>query len=50
MKIPRDLKNFYQDYIDKNPELGFNMVSQLALHILQEKAFELKKEMEKQSK
>lgn len=50
MKIPRDLRDFFQQYIDKNPEIGFNKVSQLALHILQEKAFELKKEMEKQSK
>ncbi|MHA1232414.1 MAG: hypothetical protein ACTSPQ_17420 [Candidatus Helarchaeota archaeon] len=50
MKIPRELKEFFQQYIDKNPDLGFKTVSQFALHILQQKAFELKKEMEKNSK
>lgn len=50
MKIPRDLRDFLQKYIKENPELGFNKVSQLALYILQEKVFELKKEMEKKQK
>ena len=47
MKIPRDLRDFLQKYIRENIELGFNKVSQIALFILQEKVFELKKEMEK---
>jgi len=50
MKIPRDLKDLFQKYIEKNPGLGFNKVSQLVLHILQEKAFELKKELKEKSK
>ena len=45
MKIPRLLADFFQEYIDRNPELGFNKISQLALYILQEKAFELKDKM-----
>jgi recombinational DNA repair protein RecR len=46
MKIPKELKNLFQDYIDKNPGLGFKKVSQFALHILQQKAIEIKKELE----
>lgn len=44
MKLPRDLKDFFQEYLDENPGLGFKKVSQYALHILREKALELKKE------
>lgn len=47
MKIPRELKDFFQDYITANPELGFATVSQFSLHILQEKAMELKKELDR---
>ena len=45
MKIPAELKKLFQDYIDKNPDLGFRKVSQFALHILQEKAIEIKKDL-----
>jgi len=50
MKIPRELKDFFQDYIKSNPGLGFNTVSQFTLHILQDKAIELKKEINSKSK
>lgn len=50
MKIPRELADFFQKYIDNNPELGFNKISQLALHILQDKVFDLKKELEEKLK
>jgi len=50
MKIPAELKKLFQEYIDKNPDLGFRKVSQFALHILQEKAIEIKKELKKNSK
>ena len=46
MKIPKELKNLFQEYIDKNPGLGFSKVSQFALHVLQQKAIEIKKESE----
>lgn len=49
MKIPAELKDLFQEYIDKNPGLGFRKVSQFALHILQEKAIEIKKELKKNS-
>ena len=45
MKIPKKLKDLFQQYIDKNPDLGFNKVSQFALFILQQKAVEIKKEL-----
>lgn len=50
MKIPVELKKLFQEYIDKNPGLGFTKVSQFALHILQQKALEIKKEMGRKSK
>jgi len=50
MKMPAELKKLFQEYIDKNPDLGFRKVSQFALHILQEKAIEIKKELKKNSK
>ena len=50
MKIPAELKELFQNYIDKNPDLGFKKVSQFALHILQEKAIEIKKELKKNEK
>ena len=49
MKIPRELKDFFQDYIKSNPGLGFNTVSQFTLHILQEKAIEIKEKMNSRS-
>lgn len=49
MKIPAELKKLFQEYIDKNPDLGFRKVSQFALHILQEKAIKIKKELKKNS-
>ena len=47
MKIPKKLKELFQEYIDKNPDLGFTKVSQFALFILQQKAVEIKKELDK---
>lgn len=46
MKIPKKLKDLFQEYIDKNPDLGFNKVSQFALFVLQQKAVEIKKELD----
>ena len=40
-KIPRKLADLFQEYINKNPQLGFNKVSQYILHILQENARKL---------
>lgn len=45
MKIPIELKDFFQEYIDKNFELGFSKVSQFILYLLQEKVIEIKKEL-----
>ena len=50
MKIPRKLRDLFQEYIDKNPGLGFNKVSQFALFVLQQKAVEIKKELDKNKK
>ncbi|MFW9971076.1 MAG: hypothetical protein ACFFDF_12855 [Candidatus Odinarchaeota archaeon] len=47
MKIPKTLKTLFQEYIDKNPDLGFTTVSQFALFVLQQKAMEIKKELDK---
>ena len=53
MKIPlkklnmKELKKLFQEYIDKNPGLGFTKASQFALHVLQQKAIEIKKELDK---
>ena len=49
MKMPAELKKLFQEYIDKNSDLGFRKVSQFALHILQEKAIKIKKELKKNS-
>ena len=37
-KIPRKLADLFQEYIEKNPQLGFNKVSQYILYVLQENA------------
>ena len=37
-KIPRKLADLFQEYIEKNPQLGFNKVSQYILHVLQKDA------------
>ncbi|MFW9990212.1 MAG: hypothetical protein ACFFC3_16345 [Candidatus Odinarchaeota archaeon] len=50
MKIPKQLKDLFQEYIDKNPDLGFTTVSQFALFILQQKAVEIKKELDRSKK
>ncbi len=47
MKIPKNLKDLFQEYIDKNPDLGFTTVSQFLLFVLQQKAVEIKKELNK---
>jgi hypothetical protein len=47
MKIPKNLKDLFQEYIDKNPDLGFTTVSQFLLFVLQQKAYEIKKELDK---
>ena len=44
MKIPRELADFFEEYIEKNPKLGYRKISQIILHILQNKARELMKE------
>ncbi|KKM23034.1 hypothetical protein LCGC14_1619260 [marine sediment metagenome] len=41
MKIPQDLANFFQKYIDIHKELGYKFVSQYVLHVLQDHAKEL---------
>ncbi|UCC20412.1 MAG: hypothetical protein JSV62_03745 [Promethearchaeota archaeon] len=50
MKIPKKLKDLFQAYIDKNPGLGFTKVSQFILFTLQEKAVQIKKEIDEKSK
>ncbi len=50
MKIPKKLKDLFQEYINENPNLGFNKVSQFVLFILQQKAVEIKKELDKNKK
>ena len=35
-KIPREIADLFQKYIDKNPELGYRKVSQYILYVLQE--------------
>jgi len=41
MKIPQDLANFFQKYIDTHKELGYKFVSQYVLHFLQDHAKEI---------
>jgi len=41
MKIPKKLKNFFEKYLRKHPDLGFNLVSQFIHHILREEAKKL---------
>lgn len=41
MKIPRELADFFQEYIDKNRRLGFRTVSQYILYALQNHAKDL---------
>lgn len=38
IKIPLELKEFFQKYITLNPGLGFGKASKYVLHILQEEA------------
>lgn len=44
MKIPRELADFFEEYIEKNPKLGYRKISQIILHTLQNKARDLMKE------
>lgn len=41
MKIPLKLKEFFEKYLKKHPELGFTKVSQFTQHILQEEALKI---------
>jgi hypothetical protein len=41
LKIPQDLADFFQKYINDHPELGYTFVSQYLLHVLREKAEEI---------
>ncbi len=41
MKIPRELADLFEKFINKNPSLGFRKVSQYILSVLQERAKEL---------
>jgi len=41
MQFPVELKRLLQEYIEKNPEIGFKKVSKLILHIVQEFAIEI---------
>ena len=38
MKIPQELADFFQKYIDNHKELGYKFVSQYVLHVLQDHA------------
>ena len=49
MKIPRELADFLEDYIKKNPQLGYRKVSQYILHIIQDHAKKLTNFREKVS-
>ena len=41
MKIPRELADLFQRYINEHEELGFRKISQFVLHILREEAKKL---------
>ena len=41
LKVPQELADFFQKYIDDHPELGCTFVSQYLLHVLREKAEEI---------
>jgi len=41
MKIPRELADLFQRYINEHEELGFRKVSEFVLHILREEAKKL---------
>jgi len=41
MKLPHELVDFLEDYIKKNPQLGYRKVSQYILHIIQDHAKKL---------
>ena len=38
MKIPRELADLFQEYIENHPQLGYRTISQYILHILQDEA------------
>lgn len=38
LKIPIELKDLFQKYIERNPSLGFKKVSRYILHLLQNEA------------
>lgn len=38
LKVPQKLVEFFQEYVEENPELGYKFVSQYMLHLLQEEA------------
>ena len=41
LKIPQELADHFQNFIDEHPELGYKYVSQYCLQILRDKAAEL---------
>lgn len=41
MKIPRELADTFEKFIEKNPELGYRKISQYILYILQQHAREI---------
>jgi len=45
LKIPLDLVDFFQNYLNEHKELGFTFVSKFLLHILQNEAKKLMEKM-----
>lgn len=41
MKIPQELADFFQNYLDDHKGLGYKFVSQYILHVLQDHAKDL---------
>lgn len=50
LKIPQDLADFFQNYLDEHKELGFTFVSKFLLHVLQNEAKRLMEEKTEEKK
>lgn len=52
MKIPKEIKDLFQRYIDhpKNKHLGFRKVSQFVLDFLRKQSIKINKELEELEK
>jgi hypothetical protein len=50
LKVPQDLADVFQNYLDEHPELGYTFVSEFMRDILRDKSQELKQDLKKEKK